>query len=231
MITGILIGIVASAILAIFLKISTGKKPAEPAKVEIKLEPVHDQPTAKLIKRIRDKYGAVDLEGVWYTLLLIIITIVALSIAASAKGEIAMDQEDYDEIMEALSALARIEAAEPKVQVENISLNKYGDYQVTGTVEIATLKYRLSTNIQPAKTSRPKKYRLASLSALNCGENNWGIAASLEIWKIKPTIYGLKESFGAGLQLPIYGNLSALLGADYPGFSPRYGFIFKIKQF
>lgn len=229
MITGVLIGIVASALLAIVLKASSGKKPAEPAKVEIKLEPVHDQPTAKLIKRIRDKYGAVDLEGVWYTLLLIMITIVALSIAASAKGEIAMDQEDYDEIMEALSALARIEAAEPKVQIENISLNKYGDYQVTGTVEIATLKYRLSSNIQPTKISR-KKYQLASLSALNCGENNWGLAASLEIWRIKPTIYGLKESFGAGLQLPIYGNLSALLGADYPGFSPRYGFIFKIKQ-
>lgn len=213
-----------------------GVKPGEIAtriEAEIKIEgqPAHDKETKAFVDFLKNKY--------------LLFLLICFSCAADT---IPVERADFMQMILKLERLATIEEAKPIFQLNNIELlydsdgRIYSKPELSGTLNIHDLSYKLGVNLKVNTIHRRKKQqgRLFSLSFLYCDETwnmvttcrehkpLWGLAGTIELWTIRPLVYGTLESYGIGLRLPVYGNFGMLFGADYPGWTPRIGALFRL---
>ena len=194
--------------------------------VDIVAENNNKKPTRELIEDIKAKYGPITLAIVWLSVFCF----------PCFSQDVVMRREDYNLIMKSLEKLASIEEAEPVIELEEVQLlidsvgRVYSKPSLRGTMEIASLTYKLSSDVKISAIHNKRKYssgKLFSLSALY-SDNEFGLAGSFQLFTIRPLIYVNLKTYGFGLRLKIYNNLGFLIGIDYPKSIPRFGFLFRI---
>jgi len=202
-------------------------------KVEIKTMaiPSHKVPTRTLVNKIKNKYGRF-----LFTIFLVLVVNMSFMVDNVFSQGVFMETEDYEQIMSSLDKLALIEEAEPIISLKDIEMlvdsagRVYSKPVLDGTMEISSLKYKLTSDLKISVIHARKKYntgKLFSLSALY-SDQQFGIAGTFELFNIRPLIYVNIKTYGIGLKLNIYNNLGFLIGMDYPSYIPRFGFLFRI---
>jgi len=184
--------------------------------------PKEGESTEDFQKRMRKKY----------TLIIVIL----LFSTCFAQG-VVVEKEDLNEMLLRLDKLAKIEKAKPVITFSPIELLQdsagriYNKTLLTGSLEISTLKYNIKMELE-TNIIRKRKYNIfGEIFSVSLGEfyeAGYGIAATVELKIIRPSIYAHKESFGLGARLKFIGNSAFIIGADYPSWKPRAGLFFKL---